>query len=378
MNAGKNAELAFARVICLTLSCSLLVTQCLAQEDSTPEIAGDIDRENSLLAKADAVRTEQTQIGKELSARFPDDFHTLRVMGYVHSSHGNQEEMFRCWTKCQELKPNRADILDQLGRHCAKIEQYDEAINYWQQALELDAEFPGLRRRIGSVFLNQGNPESARTSLQAAVARNARDSEAFFLLGESLYQLGDFQKAKESYESALKLNPNYAKCHYGLVKTCGRLRDRESAAKHAKLFKQFETAAAKADREYRRRFDDLKQMTDELVVTCIDAGNVYRRENDLAKAETLWSRAAELDPRHIKSRLLLATHHSQVGEPAKAIRRLVELAKLQPKKHIPSSQDRFSFRQPEATCQRPNLRSSACWRSIPTEQRGCARWLNFT
>src|SRR5262245_48231904 len=61
----------------------------------------------AIKAEADKLRSEQFAIGDRLLKEFPRDFESLRIMGFVYSSHGDREKMVECWRQCIEIQPNR-------------------------------------------------------------------------------------------------------------------------------------------------------------------------------------------------------------------------------------------------------------------------------
>ena len=299
--------------------------------ETTPQDVNGPSTALRLKEQADAVKAEQHAVGSQLLQEFPDDFDALRVMGYVHSSHGNLDEMFACWRQCLALEPNRADVYDQLGQYALQAEKYDDAIGYWQQARKIDPKMPGVLANIGNALLNLGRAEDAARALQQEIKIAPMISQTHFLLGEAFFQLRDFSQAKSSYRRAVQLEPNHAKAVYGLVKVTARLGEREEAAAYSQQFQQLEAATGQSDQEYRRQYDDLRQMREKLASTCTDAGRVYLRHKNTRKAEQLWTRAAAVDSQNTACRLLLASLYTKQRKAADALRQYQELRRIEPK-----------------------------------------------
>lgn len=280
--------------------------------------------------EAGALRKEQYAIASRLTKDFPNNFDALRILGYVHSSHGNLDEMFQCWQQCRALEPNRADVYDQLGRYAVQTEKYQEAISYWRQALKLDPRLPGVNQNMGYALLNMGKAQEAVAALQREIEIAPKTSQAHYLLGEAYFQLADFAKAKDSYQSAVRLAPDHKHAYYGLVKTCARLGQTDEASSYAMEFERLESAAAETDLAVRRQYDDLREMRQRLAVTCTDAGRLYNQRDRPSEAERLWTRGATVDPDNTECRNLLATLYQQQGQTAAALRQYQELVRLQP------------------------------------------------
>ena len=171
------------------LSTLFCVFASVTADDSLPKpsdlIEAHPDGASKIKDQANALKKEQYAIANRLLKDFPNDFDALRVMGYVHSSHGNLGEMFNCWKRCLALDPKRADIHDQLGRYSMQIENYDDAIAYWNDALAIDPHLVGVRQNIGSAMLSMGRIDNAVEALQKETAMAPKNSQAHYLLGEA-------------------------------------------------------------------------------------------------------------------------------------------------------------------------------------------------
>ena len=170
--------------------CVMLVLLVRSSSAALADPSAVIDPPDSTIAQATALKQEQYAIADQLNKDFPQDFEALRILGFVHSSHGNLEQMFQCWRECCRLEPDRADVYDQLGRHAADLEQYEEAIGYWRKALSIKADLPDAAVGIGSALLNLGRLDEAITALQHASRLVPQSDEAHYLLAEAFFQPG--------------------------------------------------------------------------------------------------------------------------------------------------------------------------------------------
>jgi len=308
-----------------TICSSVAVAHAVPPDDASGEA-----EQRDLAAQAESLREQQRQIASQLLEEYPKEFDAWRIMGYVHSSQGNQDEMADCWRKCREIEPNRADVHDQLGRHAFQSEQYEEAVASWRRALEIDADLPEVHRRIGNALLKLGNAEDARGQLQQAVQADPRDAEARLLLAEAEFQLQEFESARDNYAKAAELEPRDPKAVYGLMKTSGRLGESDLMQQHAAKFQELQQAMTEADVKIRREFDDLKQMRQHLANTSLDAGRFYLQHDRSQRAETLLLRTSEIRPSDVVCRDLLAGLYLQRNDARRALEQFVELARYEP------------------------------------------------
>lgn len=80
---------------------------------------------------------------------------------------------------------------------------YDEAINVYQKAVELDPMNEGIHGRLGNVFLKLGNHEQSRKEYEkelqlakAQINKNPQDATAYGNASWSALFLGDFLAAE--------------------------------------------------------------------------------------------------------------------------------------------------------------------------------------
>lgn len=327
----------YGPVVVVVIAAAAMAPSSRAQQpEATPAGAevspptDDKDATDAISSEAQQLRAEQLKIGSQLLEDYPEKFDAWRIMGYVHSSLGNQTEMAECWRKCRELKPDRADTYDQLGRHAFQTERYEEAVELWQRAFQLDPQLPGVQRRIGEALLKMGQANEASAALKLAVILARRDPTAHQLLGEAHFQLQDFDAAKESYATAAEIQPSNPKAHYGLMKVCGRLGQTDEMREHTARFQELQAAAAEADKEFRLAHDDRQQMREQLANTCLDAAKVYSAEVRADRAKPLLVRTLQIRPEDAAAIDLLAGLYLHQNKPALALEQLHELARLQP------------------------------------------------
>ena len=84
--------------------------------------------------------------------------------------------------------------------------------------------------------LAQNRPEEARIFLKKASQLGVKNPDIWFHLGQAYQRLGDWSKAKDSFEKAYALNPRKSEVLYGLSEVNKKLGDREKAREYNLLF----------------------------------------------------------------------------------------------------------------------------------------------
>lgn len=79
--------------------------------------------------------------------------------------------------------------------------EFDEAADYLVQALEENADAPGLiPLELGACYLNMGQNEAAREILEPFLAKNPEVERAYPLLCETLWAMGEYDRAAKLLE----------------------------------------------------------------------------------------------------------------------------------------------------------------------------------
>ena len=137
------------------------------------------------------------------------------------------------------LRLRRAFWLSQLGR-------FIDARNDYMKVLECEPNHLGALNNLGSVLMATRNRRAARTVLTQAVVRYPNDPTSRVNLGQILlFEIDELEgrqredealqlkrEAREHYEHALRIRPDYQPAHEGLSYLLGDLGDAPKAAWH--------------------------------------------------------------------------------------------------------------------------------------------------
>jgi tetratricopeptide (TPR) repeat protein len=114
-----------------------------------------------------------------------------------------------------------------------------EAVDYFQQAIELDPNFALAYVGLADAYIWQsawaGLPQEetlakAQVAVDKALALDDGLGEAYNSLAGILHERGDFEAAEATYQRALELNPNYATAYYWYGTLLGDELDRPEEA----------------------------------------------------------------------------------------------------------------------------------------------------
>jgi tetratricopeptide (TPR) repeat protein len=108
-----------------------------------------------------------------------------------------------------------------LGAALLAAERYQEALPHFTKAAQLRPSDPASHLNLGGDFAVIDRPREAIAQYEAAIPLTSDPVmrvEAYEILGRLYSQLGQYSKARISYEQALKIDPQQANASSGLAK----------------------------------------------------------------------------------------------------------------------------------------------------------------
>lgn len=295
-----------------------------SQKGGTPKAA---ESTPSDAEKDRALRSEQLQAAEQLLALYSSNDDAVYLAGLIYNDQGNSEQAMKLWTRSIELDATRADANESLGYALLLRDDYKGAEKHFRRALEINTNSHTARFRLASALSQDGQLQEALEVLEEEPQLSA---EGHRLMADAARQLGQFPKAKDNYEAALRLSPNSAEACYGLSQALAQLGDTEKSkeflARSSALRKENDDAARRA----RADFNSLAVTRRSVAQTHTDAGRVYGSTGNIRKAEELWRRAAAIDPQNLLCRVQLAVLCHQSKRYREAFEFYEEAIKLDP------------------------------------------------
>jgi tetratricopeptide (TPR) repeat protein len=246
-------------------------------------------------------------------------------------------------TSLPDNHSKRVDYYELLAKIQGKMEQWPEALESLDKAIELDPRHPRLYFDIGVVLLNlnalqqaeqlfrgvlkhlpdspeihaglaqalmlQDHYPEALEALTRAIRLNSGYGEAYFLLGNCLSETGQHEQARRAYQRAIELSPERDDFHFSLASLLEKLGEEDAAL--AEFEKVIVWNPKSADGHFR-------------------LGRLYLQRSDHQRAEVHLHQAIELKPRDSQgydqlARVLFRT--GRHGEAQQALEKLQQLKK---------------------------------------------------
>lgn len=212
----------------------------------------------------------------------------------------------------QALKRNKEDplVYNGLGNCYFRLEEYGEAIKYYWTAIELDSKDAYYQYNMGNALYQQKKYEEAIPYLSECIKLVPKFTDAYTTKGDCLYYLGRFEDAVEYYDIATNLPSGdtayvyYSKgaALYGL----GKFADAITAYNQA-IEKDPTYTVAYADKgnalcdlemyeEARIEYDKALKLYPKSTYSIVGKGKSYYYQGKFKEAIELYDQAISLDP----------------------------------------------------------------------------------
>ncbi|KAI8569545.1 hypothetical protein RHMOL_Rhmol02G0286800 [Rhododendron molle] len=125
----------------------------------------------------------------------------------LHYAHGRYEEAIFVLKEVIRVAPNFPDPYHTLGLIYRKIGDKKKALNFYMLAAHLTPKDSSLWKLLVTWSIEQGNAVQARYCLWKAITADPADMSLRFSRASLYVELGEYQKAAESYEQISQLCP---------------------------------------------------------------------------------------------------------------------------------------------------------------------------
>jgi tetratricopeptide (TPR) repeat protein len=143
----------------------------------------------------------------------PASAEALYGLGSAYLNQQKTDEARQSFEGATKLHASYPDTLpnawNNLGLLAAREGKTDEAIGYFQKALELNPTLFVALVNLGSAYRKQRRWDEARDALGKALSANGEDAEANYGLGMVFAQTGDTDRAEKYLRKALELRSEY-------------------------------------------------------------------------------------------------------------------------------------------------------------------------
>lgn len=245
------------------------------------------------------------------------------------------------YQKALALNPKDAGLAQRCGDAAFRTQHYADAIRNYDQALALEPKLQGLREKLAfALFYNNENERAARV-LEEVLDGNPEQIALYAMLGELYLTLDQLEEAEKNYVLFVKLGKPAAKDYLRLAQVQIQARQParalETLEKGKLLFPQvpqfflFEAVALRAEKKYPEALLAFGQAESRAKADpdflngafYFEYAATQERAGNRAKAEELFGKCLELDPKNHQAMNYLGYMWAEKGEKLKEAEKLL-------------------------------------------------------
>lgn len=131
---------------------------------------------------------------------------------------GNLQKALELLKEANAKRAQDSEVLFKMGYILQQLEQNEEALSYYKEALEKDKENEFIHNAIASIYRAKGEFVSARMHLSASLAIDNQNALTYYNYGNLLVDMKHLDEAKEMYKTALEIDPDFKEAQEELEK----------------------------------------------------------------------------------------------------------------------------------------------------------------
>jgi len=222
------------------------------------------------------------------------------------------------WQDVMTKQPLNYRAFNNYATFLKKQGRLEEALQYYQKALEINPKYFYPYLSIGTIFNQIGRQEEAATYFNQLLKFQFKSAKTNFEIGNWLSDIGRFDEAAIFYERAIHMKPNYLDAHYNLANTFLYKEDAQKAFEYYEKVLSIDSRHAGALTNLATIFasNGNFQQARELYIQSIESdplntdaynnlGNIFAIEQNWELAIKYYQKALELNPNFTEARSAL-------------------------------------------------------------------------
>ncbi|MDR1388399.1 MAG: tetratricopeptide repeat protein [Treponema sp.] len=131
-------------------------------------------------------------------------------LSLIYLENGFNSEALTCLLEAVRAEPNSFEVNNNLGNVYARMDDWPQAIQYYEAALRVQGGNVTVRMNLARAYAGAQNMDRARDSYLEVVRLSPNNYDALFELGKTCVSMGDRESAKKYLASLLEKSPSYS------------------------------------------------------------------------------------------------------------------------------------------------------------------------
>ena len=148
--------------------------------------------------------------------QFPNSSKLYNILGGAHTGLEEYDDAMKCYSQALKIRPNYAEAYNNMGNAFKIKGELENAIKCFKKALVLKPNFPEVYNNMGASYQELENFPLAILQFETAIELKHDYIDAYINKGNALRIYGKTQASIQSFRSALKIDPNSAIAHFSL------------------------------------------------------------------------------------------------------------------------------------------------------------------
>ena len=166
---------------------------------------------------ADARTTFERVI--KLPQRYPGTLpNAWNNLGLLSAREGHTDDAIQQFQQALQLDPDHFIALENLGNAYRQAKRWDDAKVTFQHALQLNPESPEANYAMGMVYAQTNDEDHAFEFLQKAIAEKPAYPEALNNLGVLYLRKNQAADAEKSFKEAIRVAPSFEQSYFNLAR----------------------------------------------------------------------------------------------------------------------------------------------------------------
>lgn len=188
---------------------------------------------------------------------------------------GNIDQAIDRYRIALDLDPEELRVLNNLALLLEEQGEVDEAEALLRKALTVEPAYTLARANLGNLYVKQGKGEEGVTVYLEGLELLANDLELINGLGYQYATLNMPDKAREQYEKALQIEPDFDRARINLVQLCVATGALDDALKHLTVLVE--------------KYPDEPQLL-------VDMAGIFAQQGNVEQAVAYYQKALEVNP----------------------------------------------------------------------------------